>query len=758
MARIPGTLVVTALGGALLLPMLGSFGLWDPLEIQHADVAAEVARSGSFKDITLDGRFSPRPVLYVWLVAAGFKLFGVSEIGGRLPLAIAGILTLLCIFHVGRRLLSERAGMLAALVLATTPTFLFQSRQLASDVPLYLALACSVGGLAAFVWPVNGKRCRVDLLLGALGLVLGFLAGGLVIGTALPLLALALALALGRGIVNQGGVKGPDLDETSTLAGALRSAWRPLALALAGAGVAIAGLLATVKAGHFLLLGGEYRRIEMPPTFETVFRDLGFGFYPWIGLLPLALAAAFLAQGARHPAAGLSAVPTAAGSRAPRSAFPHLVVLVLVVGAYLVASFWTVYFGAVRYPALPWLALAVGAVLAERIATDQPPHRIWGVIAAGFILTLQQDFFMEPQSLAFSHIVGATPKYPIELNIKLAMRVFGILLALLFFLGLGGVPDRIKAEGRIRVVGPVVRLFARLLDEIGALLRWIGGAGGQRYLYAGVAVALVFAGWCAFYLTPGLSLHLSNKALFETFHSCRVGGEKLAQYQVAGRGAAYYNKGQVDEVRDQGQLFQMLREPHRWFVLLPTTYLASIDQAARQAQVTYHVLDERSSQYLIISNKLAGKCAVDRNPLRRYVLSKAPSPRKVVTANFENKVKLIGYDVDDTVTRAGKFKITLYFQVLSRMPAGYKVFLHFDQPANRFHGDHDPLGGKYPTQYWLPGDYIVDTHEVEIPLITTPSGVYTIYMGFWLGEGRLKVVEGPNDGVNRVQLGTVRVR
>jgi hypothetical protein len=92
------------------------------------------------------------------------------------------------------------------------------------------------------------------------------------------------------------------------------------------------------------------------------------------------------------------------------------------------------------------------------------------------------------------------------------------------------------------------------------------------------------------------------------------------------------------------------------------------------------------------------------------------------------------------------------------MPAGYKVFLHFDQPASRFHGDHEPLGGKYPTQYWLPGDYIVDTHEVEIPLITTPSGVYTIYMGFWLGEGRLKVVEGANDGVNRVQLGTLKVR
>ena len=51
-----------------------------------------------------------------------------------------------------------------------------------------------------------------------------------------------------------------------------------------------------------------------------------------------------------------------------------------------------------------------------------------------------------------------------------------------------------------------------------------------------------------------------------------------------------------------------------------------------------------------------------------------------------------------------------------------------------------------------------ELYKVEIPLITTPSGTYTIYMGFWLGSQRIKVIEGPNDGVNRVRLGTFRVR
>jgi hypothetical protein len=379
------------------------------------------------------------------------------------------------------------------------------------------------------------------------------------------------------------------------------------------------------------------------------------------------------------------------------------------------------------------------------------------VLAACLLLSIQMDYFMDPQSLAFSHLTDPA-KYPIELNIKLPVRVFGIALSLLFFLALGGVPSPIRADARGRYVGAAARWLGWLLEQVGDLLRLACGVTGRHCWYAIGVVSLGFAGWCGFYLLPSLSLHLSNKALFETFHNCRTGDEKLAQYQVPGRGAAYYNRGQVDDVRDQSQLFNLLREPRRWFVLMPSSYLASIDQAARQARITYHVLDDRNSQYLMISNKLTGRCNRDLNPLRRYVLTSPPKIGKPVVANFENKVKLLGYDVDNVVTRGGKFRITLYFQVLDRMPSGYKLFIHFDQPANRFHGDHDPLDGKFPTQYWLPGDYIVDPHDVEIPLITTPSGSYEMFMGFWLGEGRLKVTDGPNDGVNRVRLGTLRVR
>jgi hypothetical protein len=764
MKKIPPLVVVLVLGCGMMIPSLWSYGLWDPLEVRHADVAQELATSGNFLDVTQGGRYGQRPVLSIWLVAAGFKLFGVSEFAGRFPLALCAILTLLAAFRVVRRLVNDRAALVGVFVLATTPTFLFQGRQLIGEVEFYAALVAGAGGLAAYLWPASGKRCPFDLVLAVVGLVAGFLAKGLLLGVAFPLGALAIAIGVSWNTPHRPdaagiwpALDGDDLGRGETVGQALKRAYGRMVIALGAAGVVIVGLLITLKGTTYMLLGGTWHKVDIPATFETTFKKLGFGFFPWFALVPVALCLFVLAQ-RRDPA------------RRNRAAFAQALIVIFSVAGYVVASLWAGYLGQIRFPALPWLAMGVGLLIYQAWSQEEPVHRLWGVVAAGLILVLHQDFFMVPQSLAFAHVLGGA-KYPIELNIKMAVRVFGILLSLGFFLSLGGLPQLIKLDwdpNSGRGIKRWIRLAAHYViavpftwchTGITTMLGWIGGPRNGRWYWIGTGgIALVFAGWCAFYLTPNLSLHMSNKALFQVFHGCREGGEKLAQYQVSGRGAAYYNKGQVEAISNQAQLFKLLRSKVRWFILIPAGHLGPVDQAARQQKVTYYVLDDRSSQYLLLSNHLEGKCSKDRNPLLRFRLKEAPKPRRVFPVNFENRVKLLGYDVADTVTRGGKFPITLYFQVLGRMPSGYKIFLHFDQPAHRFHGDHIPLDGKLATQYWLPGDYIVDTHKVEIPLITTPGGTYTIYMGFWLGSQRLKVVEGPNDGVNRVKLGTIRVR
>jgi hypothetical protein len=750
MAAVPRWLLVLVLGTGLFLPMLGSYGLWDPIEIQHADVAQDLLAQGKYLNAAADARLAPRPHLYLWLLALSFKLLGVNELAGRLPIALVSVLALLIAYRVGRRLLSEKVGLGAAFVLATTPCFIFQSRLIASDVLFYASLLASAGGLAAYLFPASGRRSLFDLALGGLGLLAGFLSRGLVLGAGFPLAAFAITVALSArtpnapdelGLYPSAG--GRHIGANDTVGRALRSAIVPILVTILLVAGAIAALFVVLKPTLFLIWGAELRRQATPPTFETAFKELGFGFYPWFALLPIALAQFVSAQ------ASDASVRT-------RDAFTKCLVLVMAVFGYLATSFWSAFLSKAHYPGLPFLALGVGVLLYEAWS-GRRVHRLYGVVAAGFILALQQDFFMAPESLAFSHLLDPA-KYPIELNIKLATRIFGFLLAALVFLAFGGAPHIVSLDFRGKVFGPILRGGGRVLNLVSDAIAFIGGKKGSRFFFLVAATSLAFAIWCSFWLVPKLSLHLSNKNLFDTFHRCRSGGEKLAQYQVTGRGAAYYNKGTIEDVQDQGRLFTLLREAHRWFILIPTGNLAAIDQAARRENLTYYVLDDRNSQYFIVSNKLEGRCKQDLNPLRRYVLSKPPKIGKPLAANFENKVQLLGYDVADVVTRGGKFTITLYFHVLTPMPAGWKLFIHFDQPANRFHGDHEPLDGKLPTQFWLPGDYIIDPHDVEIPLITTPSGEYQIFVGFWEGDNRLKVVEGPNDGVNRVPIGNLRVR
>lgn len=114
------------------------------------------------------------------------------------------------------------------------------------------------------------------------------------------------------------------------------------------------------------------------------------------------------------------------------------------------------------------------------------------------------------------------------------------------------------------------------------------------------------------------------------------------------------------------------------------------------------------------------------------------------------------------VSKGEKFKLTLYFRVLEKLPMNYKIFLHFDGRGVRFQGDHDPISGRCGTSYWQPGDFIVDTVEVTAGEMTHPRGRYTTYMGFFTGSSgnwkNMVVTSGNGDSNNRVNLGTLEVK
>ena len=72
---VPALLALALL--ALLLVRIGSFGIWDPWELNAADAARNL----------LDGEGVAwnRPPLGTWLISTSFDLFGVSEWSGRFP-------------------------------------------------------------------------------------------------------------------------------------------------------------------------------------------------------------------------------------------------------------------------------------------------------------------------------------------------------------------------------------------------------------------------------------------------------------------------------------------------------------------------------------------------------------------------------------------------------------------------------------------------------------------------------------------------
>jgi len=157
------------------------------LMLQNGDYLVPIYRGQHFLD---------KPILPFWIVAASYRLLGVSVFAERLPTAIAGLLTALLVGIWVRRRAGARAGLLAGLVLAFSFLFVFTGMTFAADAFLTLAI------LAASI--LIDRACRLeggsDAAWGAVSgaaLAIGFGFKGL-IGIVLPIGAVAATLLLDR--------------------------------------------------------------------------------------------------------------------------------------------------------------------------------------------------------------------------------------------------------------------------------------------------------------------------------------------------------------------------------------------------------------------------------------------------------------------------------------------------------------------------------------------------------------------------------
>jgi 4-amino-4-deoxy-L-arabinose transferase-like glycosyltransferase len=142
-----------------------------------------------------------------------------------------------------------------------------------------------------------------------------------------------------------------------------------------------------------------------------------------------------------------------------------------------------------------------------------------------------------------------------------------------------------------------------------------------------------------------------------------------------------------------------------------------------------------------------------------------PLPLWERPVNLGGKVALLSADLaPDPVAPAGRLRVTLVWQALEDVDLAYTVFVHLLGPDGRVIAGHDgePAGGARPTTGWLPGEYVLDSHELAVPAGLLP-GTYEVEAGMYDGGTpampRLPVL-GPGGQVeaDHVLLGSVRVQ
>jgi 4-amino-4-deoxy-L-arabinose transferase-like glycosyltransferase len=122
---------------------LGAIGLLDPDEGRYAEIPREMLEHRDFVTPTLNGvEYFEKPPLLYWLVAASFSVFGQTEGAARLVPALSALLAIAVTWRLGRRMFGERAGLIGAVILATSLMFAFLARALVIDM-LFTALVLS---------------------------------------------------------------------------------------------------------------------------------------------------------------------------------------------------------------------------------------------------------------------------------------------------------------------------------------------------------------------------------------------------------------------------------------------------------------------------------------------------------------------------------------------------------------------------------------------------------------------------------------
>jgi 4-amino-4-deoxy-L-arabinose transferase-like glycosyltransferase len=124
--------------------LAGSLALSDPDEGRNAEVAREMAASGDFVVPRLnDLPYLDKPIFLFAASALSMRAFGVDELAARLPALVSSLATVGLVVGFGWFRFGRKAGVLAGMILASSPLILAFGGIVIFDAPMMLWVTCA---------------------------------------------------------------------------------------------------------------------------------------------------------------------------------------------------------------------------------------------------------------------------------------------------------------------------------------------------------------------------------------------------------------------------------------------------------------------------------------------------------------------------------------------------------------------------------------------------------------------------------------
>jgi 4-amino-4-deoxy-L-arabinose transferase-like glycosyltransferase len=138
-------LVLTLAAAVLFGVMLGSRPYSVPDEGRYVEIPREMVVTGDWLTPRLNGvKYFEKPPLFYWIEAVLIRLFGLSEWVTRTVPAIFALLGCLAVWYAGTLLFGRVAGILSAVVLATSMIYYALSRLITPDMPVTVLLTVAL--------------------------------------------------------------------------------------------------------------------------------------------------------------------------------------------------------------------------------------------------------------------------------------------------------------------------------------------------------------------------------------------------------------------------------------------------------------------------------------------------------------------------------------------------------------------------------------------------------------------------------------